>query len=178
MDGIRRIAIMNLRSGFLVLATSVLSGALTLGHAQARATESKGTETHRVVGNHVGVLLMSDTAGTDLTHYMPAMIKATKSAWEEGIPSVARPPVSKQGSVTIELLLLGDGRVTNMVLLHSSGDTALDHAAWAAITSRTPYQALPGTLPQIKLRFDFGYNMERSLWDASENKDLGPAGSH
>ena len=46
---------------------------------------------------------MTDTAGTDLTHYMPAMIKTTKSSWEEGVPSAARPPVSKQGSVTIEL---------------------------------------------------------------------------
>jgi hypothetical protein len=34
MDGIRRIAIMNLRPGFLVLAISALSGDLTLGHAQ------------------------------------------------------------------------------------------------------------------------------------------------
>ncbi len=110
----------------------------------------------------IAVDLMSDVppAGTaTMDSYMRSLMRNTKEHWIEVLPQSARPPLAKQGMVTIEFVLRADGKPANMTLLRGSGDVALDRAAWAGITGSS-YAPFPAgvSMPQVKLRVHFNYN--------------------
>ncbi|MGH9589627.1 MAG: TonB family protein, partial [Terracidiphilus sp.] len=87
----------------------------------------------------------------------------TEHTWDPLIPDEVNPPINKTGQVMIRFRVGRDGRVMDgsMVLEGSSGDTALDRAAWGAITGST-YPPLPSNFhgPYIELRALFLYNMQ------------------
>lgn len=105
----------------------------------------------------MGEMPAADRAGMD--GYMRILVRTTKEHWIKVLPQSARLPLAKQGIVTIEFVLPADGRPANMTLLRSSGDVALDRAAWAAITGSS-YAPFPAgvSMPQVKLRVHFNYN--------------------
>jgi len=78
------------------------------------------------------------------------------------LPPTVYPPILKQGKVSIEFVVLTDGKVSGMRLHTSSGDVALDRAAWASITTSNPFPPLPKEFPgqNLGLRFVFFYNVE------------------
>ncbi len=109
-----------------------------------------------------GVQILSPTQGVDFSYWLRAWYYDTEHTWDPLIPDEVNPPISKSGQVLIRFKVGRDGRVLpgSMVLEGSSGDAALDRAAWGAITGSS-YPPLPSafTGPYIELRANFLYNM-------------------
>ncbi|HUI82972.1 MAG TPA: TonB family protein [Candidatus Binatia bacterium] len=111
----------------------------------------------RVQGN---LEVLSDTQGVDFGPYLSRVLQAVRMNWYNLIPEEARPPLLKKGKVSIEFVILKDGKVAGMVLRGPSGDVALDRAAWGGITASVPFAPLPNEFhgPYLALRFHFYYN--------------------
>jgi TonB family protein len=118
-------------------------------------------------GRALGALdVLSDTMGVDFGPYLQRVLHDVKMNWYNLIPESARPPIMKKGKVAIEFAILKDGSIAGMRLEQggSSGDSALDRAAWGGITASNPFPPLPGEFAgqYLALRFHFFYNPDRS----------------
>lgn len=109
--------------------------------------------------------ILSDTMGVDFGPYLERVLHDVRVNWYTLIPESARPPIMKKGKVAIEFAILPDGRVAGMRLEQggSSGDDALDRAAWGGITASDPFPPLPSqfTGRYLALRFHFFYNPDK-----------------
>jgi TonB family protein len=107
--------------------------------------------------------ILSDTRGVDFGPYMKRLRVTVHEHWDPLIPEVALPPMMKKGIVVIEFAIMKDGTIRAMQLLSSSGDLALDRAAWGALTSATPLQRLPENFPDdyLLVRAAFYYNPDK-----------------
>ncbi len=96
--------------------------------------------------------------GVDFGPYMAIVLREVKRNWYRLIPESAS---YKKGEVSIVFTILKDGRVTGMTYVNSSGDVALDRAAYAGISASDPFPPLPTefTGPNLTLRFGFFYNL-------------------
>jgi TonB family protein len=117
-------------------------------------------------GRALGALdVLSDTMGVDFGPYLQRVLHDVKINWYDLIPESARPPIMKKGKVSIEFAILKDGRVAGMRYEQggSSGDIALDRAAWGGITASDPFPPLPSEFggQYLALRFHFFYNPDR-----------------
>jgi TonB family protein len=108
-----------------------------------------------------GVQVLSDTQGVDFSEWLARWHYVTQRTWDPLIPDEVNPPILKSGVVAVRFKVLPNGQVTEMVLEGRSGDTALDRAAWGAITGSS-YQPLPRDFhgPYLELRAFFFYNMQ------------------
>jgi TonB family protein len=77
------------------------------------------------------------------------------------------PPEMKKGTVVIEFAILKDGRVANLHVVKSSGDPALDRAAYGAITYAIPLPNLPQQFAgdYLLLRAHFLYNPDKNAFE-------------
>jgi len=109
--------------------------------------------------------ILSDTQGVDFGPYLTRILHDVKMNWYNLVPESARPPIMKKGKVAIEFAIMKDGSVRGMQLEPggSSGDAALDRAAWGGITGSTPFPPLPPEFhgQYLALRFHFFYNPDR-----------------
>jgi TonB family protein len=112
-------------------------------------------------GVNTGVEVLSDTMGVDFGPYLRRIIGDIRRTWIPLIPEEARPPLNKQGQTLIRFVILPDGRIGTMNLDGSTHDTAIDRAAWGAITGVGQFPPLPANFhgPQLELRIDFLVNM-------------------
>jgi len=88
------------------------------------------------------------------------------------LPESAMPPIMKKGKLSIEFVILPDGKVTGMQRVTSSGDIALDRAAWGGITASSPLPPLPREFLELAkqqnqgqylgLRINFYYNPDKA----------------
>jgi TonB family protein len=118
-----------------------------------------GTGAH---GRQMGALeVLSDTQGVDFGPYLKRIVQDTRENWLHLIPESAE---MKKGKLTIEFAISKDGKVLDMRRVASSGDDALDRAAWGGISASNPYPPLPTefTGPYLALRFTFFYNPDKS----------------
>lgn len=108
--------------------------------------------------------VLSDTMGVDFGPYLQRVLQNVRQNWYLLIPEVARPPIMKKGKVAIEFAILKNGSVSGMQRVSSSGDIALDRAAWAGITNSNPFPPLPSQFggQYLGLRFYFYYNPEKN----------------
>lgn len=110
--------------------------------------------------------VLSDTQGVDFGPYLSRVLHDVRQNWYNLIPEVARAPIMKKGKVSIEFAIMKDGTVAGMRLEQggSSGDTALDRAAWGGITASNPFPPLPQEFKgeYLALRFHFYYNPDRN----------------
>ena len=118
-------------------------------------------------GRAMGALdVLSDTMGVDFGPYLARVLHDVKENWYNLIPESARPPIMKKGKVAIEFAILKDGSIRGMRLEDggSSGDPALDRAAWGGIWASKPFPPLPDEFKgqYLALRFHFFYNPDRS----------------
>jgi len=92
------------------------------------------------------------------------VLQSVRVNWYNLIPEVARPPIMKKGKVSIEFVILKDGKVAGMRVVGPSGDVALDRAAWGGITGSNPFSPLPSEFhgPYLALRFHFLYNPDKA----------------
>lgn len=109
-----------------------------------------------------GVEILSDTQGVDFNSWLLRWHRETERTWDPLIPDEVNPPILKSGVVVIRFKVLPNGRLMDggMVLEGRSGDTALDRAAWGALTGSN-YPPLPRDFhgPYLELRAVFMYNM-------------------
>jgi TonB family protein len=108
--------------------------------------------------------ILTDTMGVDFGPYLTRITQIVRQNWYTLMPPAVYPPILKQGKLSIEFVILKDGKTTGMVVHTSSGDIALDRAAWGSITASTPFPPLPKEFPGqlLGLRFYYFYNMEVS----------------
>jgi TonB family protein len=118
-----------------------------------------GTGAH---GRQVGGLeVLSDTQGVDFGPYLQRIVQEVRENWYHLIPESAE---MKKGKLAIEFAISKDGKVLDMRRVASSGDDALDRAAWGGISASNPFPPLPSefTGPYLELRFRFYYNPDKS----------------
>jgi hypothetical protein len=110
-----------------------------------------------------GVEVLSDTQGVDFNSWLQKWHYETERTWDPLIPDEVNPPILKKGQLMIRFKVLPNGRLMegSMTLEGSSGDVALDRAAWGALTGSN-YPPLPKDFhgPYLELRAWFLYNME------------------
>jgi hypothetical protein len=110
-----------------------------------------------------GVQVLSDMQGVDFSSWLARWHYETERTWDPLIPDEVNAPILKQGQVAIRFKVLPNGRLMDgsLVLEGRSGDTALDRAAWGALTGSN-YPPLPKDFhgPYLELRAWFLYNME------------------
>src|ERR1019366_2357812 len=109
--------------------------------------------------------ILTDTMGVDFGPYLTRVVQVVKANWYNLMPPSVYPPILKQGKLSIEFVILKDGKVSNMTLHTSSGDVPLDRAAWASITASNPFPPLPKEFPGqlLGLRFYFFYNLSPDI---------------
>jgi TonB family protein len=108
--------------------------------------------------------VLSDTMGVDFGPYLQRILHDVKQNWYLLIPDSARPPIMKKGKLSIEFAIVKNGQVPAMQLVLSSGDVALDRAAWASITNSQPFPPLPSEFhgDYLSLRFNYYYNPDKN----------------
>jgi hypothetical protein len=123
---------------------------------------SGGLSRHPGAGSG-GIEILSDTQGVDFSSWLQRWHWETMRTWDPLIPDEVNPPIMKQGQLLIRFKVLPNGRLMDgsMTLEGSSGDTALDRAAWGALTGSN-YPPLPRDFhgPYLELRALFMYNMK------------------
>jgi TonB family protein len=158
--------------GIVVLATSSVVFAQTtetkppdVGSSGATNSQSSATPAPNPCVSGAKALdqaeILTDTMGVDFGPYLTRVVQIVKQNWYNLMPPSVYPPRLQQGRLSIEFVILKDGKTTGMVVHTSSGDVALDRAAWASIVASSPFVALPmefhGQL--LGLRFYFFYNL-------------------
>ncbi|HKV95157.1 MAG TPA: energy transducer TonB [Candidatus Angelobacter sp.] len=123
-----------------------------------------GSALHPKTERNEGMEILSDTLGVDFGPYMKRLHFTVQNHWDPLIPESALPPVMKKGVVVIQFSIGKDGRVMGMKLISSSGDVALDRAAWGAITDAIPLPKLPVQFAgqYLELRARFYYNPDKA----------------
>jgi TonB family protein len=108
--------------------------------------------------------VLSDTMGVDFGPYLARVLHDVRENWYNLIPEAARAPLMKKGKVSIGFAILKDGKVAGLTLAGSSGDVALDRAAWGGITASNPFPPLPTEFggQYLALRFHFFYNPDKT----------------
>jgi TonB family protein len=108
--------------------------------------------------------VLSDTMGVDFGPYLARVLHDVRENWYRIIPESARAPLMKKGKVSIEFAILKNGQVAGLQIVSTSGDVALDRAAYGGITASKPFPPLPTEFggQYLALRFHFYYNPDRS----------------
>jgi TonB family protein len=150
----------------------VMSPGSSIAQAARAVAENRGGGTYGGGGDygvgpggsnarvHGNLEVLTDTQGVDFGPYLSRVLQAVRMNWYNIIPEEARPPLLKKGKVSIEFVILKDGKIAGMTLRGPSGDVALDRAAWGGITASAPFAPLPAEFhgAYLGLRFHFYYN--------------------
>ena len=107
-----------------------------------------------------GLEILTDTQGVDFAPYLQRVVRKIKQNWYAVIPERAQPPLLKRGKVVIEFAIEKDGQIARLRSARTSGDEALDGAAYGGIKASNPFLPLPAEFPgqYLGLRFIFFYN--------------------
>jgi TonB family protein len=105
--------------------------------------------------------ILSDTMGVDFGPYLSRIVEDIRQHWYNVMPESVYPPLLKKGKLTIEFAIMKDGSIAGMRRVDSSGDIALDRAAWGGISGANPFPPLPSEFHgnYLALRIRFGYNI-------------------
>ena len=95
-----------------------------------------------------------------LEPYMKRLKFTVQGHWNALIPAVALPPLSKSGTVTIELAVMKDGQCKRYEACEIIGRLAVGSGRWGGITDAIPLPTLPSEFKgdYLKLRCNFIYN--------------------
>ena len=131
--------------------------------AGSQSNPGGGLARHPAAGTG-GVEVLSDTQGVDFRAWLQRWKHETENTWYPLMPDEVYPPIGKSGQVVIRFKVLPNGRLMEpdgVILEGRSGDTALDRAAWGALTGSN-YPPLPKDFhgKYLELRVYFLYNME------------------
>src|SRR4029077_7492541 len=152
-----------MRFAILLLCTAVGFGQSTASTHESKVKPAGrcGEEFGLSIGTHgrpMGAIdILSDTRGVDFDPYVKRMVSKVRDNWHRLIPATSE---SMKGKLAIEFAIRKDGKLAEMCLVASSGDVALDRAAWGGISTSNPLPAVPSdfTGPYLAVRFRFYYN--------------------
>jgi TonB family protein len=116
-------------------------------HAQTAASQPPALK--------LGIDLMSDTGGVDVSPYVRNMVSDLRKQWLRLAADSANQPGTKKEETTITFGIAADGTVSSMALNGSTHNVALDKTAWAAVQA-TSY--LPPPTGGLKVRVHFVVN--------------------
>jgi hypothetical protein len=137
-----------------------MNGASRPGSGGPDSAGGSGLARHPGAGG--GGQIISDTQGVDFRAWLQRWRHETQSTWDPLIPDEVNAPINKQGIVVISFKVLPNGRLMDgsVKLEGRSGDSALDRAAWGALTGSN-YPPLPRDFhgPFIEMRASFWYNV-------------------
>jgi len=143
----------------------------TQGEKDSPASNSETqAPTYPATGKANGAIdVLSDTMGVNFKPYLQRVLSEIKRNWYSHLPASAKAPTLRKGIVVIEFAILKDGSVSEMRLVNSSGDVALDRGAWAGVATSTPFPPLPTEFAgqYLALRMKFLYN------PSQDDKDQG-----
>jgi periplasmic protein TonB len=83
------------------------------------------------------------------------------------------PPEQAESKQTVVIFkLFRNGKISNLHILHSSGNNEIDKAALNAVTNAEPFAALPRTFKEkmADVEFTFDYNVFHKHKKSLENK--------
>ena len=114
--------------------------------------------------NREAIEIVSDTLGVDFAPYMSRLKVQVYNNWFAIMPEIANAPWRTKGVVIVEFTIMKDGSVTGLKLLQSSGNVALDRAAYGAISASNPMPQLPPDFKAdyLTMRAHFYYNPDRA----------------
>lgn len=114
-------------------------------------------------GIGTGYQILSDTQGVDFEPYIKRLLAIIRAAWIPLLPQETYPPLSKQGTTLIRFGISKDGTLLLPHLDGTSGDRAIDLAAWGSIQANGKFPPLPAafTGPELDLRIQFEVNRGR-----------------
>ena len=155
-----------MRLAILLFYSAVLFGqsAASPDQPKAQATRRCGEEfglSNGTPGRSVeGIDILSDTQGVDFRPYVKRMVHKVRDNWDKLIPATSK---SMKGRLTIEFAIAKEGKIEEMCLVASSGDVALDRAAWDGIRKSNPFPPVPAAFsaPYLAVRFRFYYNADK-----------------
>lgn len=121
--------------------------------------------TNRVAQAELPVQVLSQQVTPELTPYVQEISKKILERWYAKIPSSAREPQLKQGTVAIEFVIEQNGTVADEKIDSSSGYADFDKAALNAIKKASPFPPLTNVIKadHLGLRFRFLYNTGRGM---------------
>jgi TonB family protein len=104
--------------------------------------------------------IVSDTMGIDFGPYMKRVHDIVQNHWDPLVPESALTPLMKKGTVVIEFTIAKNGKVSTMKVISTSGDPALDRAAWGGVLDASPLPELPAQFSgdTLIIRANFHYN--------------------
>jgi TonB family protein len=167
---IARVGLLLLLAGSMCPSLSSQSAEKTEARQQPQAapkpkdessSQKPAPEASKATGD---VEILSDRMGFDFGPYLRRVTDAIRTNWYRFVPNSAKAPAMKRGKVAIEFAILKDGRIAGLQVVASSGDDALDRAAWAGISESSPCAPLPAEFrgKYLQLRFKFFYNPEKT----------------
>ena len=114
-------------------------------------------------GIGTGYQILSDTQGFDFEPYIRRLLAIIRAAWIPLLPQETYPPLSKQGTTLIRFGISKDGTLLQPHLDGTSGDRAIDLAAWGSIQANGKFPPLPAGFPgpELDLRIQFEVNRQR-----------------
>src|SRR5438046_2431235 len=126
------------------IATGVLVCSICLFPQDKPSSTEQQSPVGQVAGAKPGQLdVLSDTMGVDFGPYLARVLHDVRENWYRIIPADARAPMMKKGKVSIEFAIMKDGQVAGLQIVGTSGDVALDRAAYGGITASRPFPPLP-----------------------------------
>ncbi len=145
-----------------MIAQAEQAAAANRGHYGGQAGDSGWSQGRGQAKALDQVEVLTDTMGVDFGPYITRIVQIVKQNWYSIMPESVYPPIFKKGKLSIEFVILKDGKVSGMALRTSSGDVPLDRAAWGSITASTPFPPLPKEFPGklLGLRFNYFYNID------------------
>lgn len=122
----------------------------------------EGSDAGRATGGELGTAeqgpLSFETQWYDWGPYAQQMVSRIRVNWYANMPQLIRTGIG--GVVTIRFTIQRDGRITEIIVLKTSGHPPYDFAARKAIELSSPLQALPADFPNANERVTamFYYN--------------------
>jgi hypothetical protein len=147
--------------------TQAQSGAASANRDQEPSASHPGTQGSKQPATDAAVLggvdVLSDSLGVDFGPYLQRVLKIVKQNWYSLTPPSARAPKMTRGVVSIEVVVLKNGKVKGMKLVGTTVDVPMGNAAWHSITD-TRFPPLPSEFPgpYLALRLNFIYNPAKS----------------
>ena len=138
---------------------------------EQKALQEAGTPAKPASGGG-GIEILSDTMGVDFGPYVRGLKEVVQKHWYSVMPRSAMAPEMKSGKTVVKFAVMHDGTLSNVKIEQSSGDPALDRAAYVALSYSSPLAPLPPgfTGNYLLVRANFFYNPAKTQSKPEENK--------
>jgi beta-lactamase regulating signal transducer with metallopeptidase domain len=171
------VALLLSTSQFVVRAASRVSGPTPLagqGIVQETSIDLPTAESSEASVANPHIELLTQVAESEQTAAMQRaelIQQRAKDAWTKAMPKgmnsgalLVTPKTLSQSYTAIEFSVASNGYISDLVLVHASGQVSLDRMAWGALTRMDGPHTVPG-LPNRKLRYRITFAYDNRVAD-------------